>query len=102
MVTVFDDVRFSHDYAVEVDPELPGNGQWACKTICFTADGEPTEFLIPAEVYRLSFEWLDAAASSRSCSSFDRWQEGTWYTGSQARFPFAGPSLFPGTRVPEF
>lgn len=45
MGTVFDDLGFSHNYVVEVDPEFPGNGQWNCTTIGITADGEPTEFL---------------------------------------------------------
>jgi hypothetical protein len=44
MVTVFDNLGLSHNYAVEVDPEFPGYGQWACKTIGVTADGDPTEF----------------------------------------------------------
>jgi hypothetical protein len=42
---VFDDLGFRHNYAIEVDPEFPGNGQWDCKTIGIRADGEPTEFL---------------------------------------------------------
>jgi hypothetical protein len=45
MVTVFDDMGLPHSYAVEVDPEFPGDGQWDCITIGFTADGAPTEFL---------------------------------------------------------
>jgi hypothetical protein len=45
MDTMFDDLGFSHNYGVEVDPEFPGNGKWDCTTIGIAADGEPTGFL---------------------------------------------------------
>jgi hypothetical protein len=44
-VSALDHVGFSHEYRIELDPEFPGNGVWACPTIGFTASGIRTDFL---------------------------------------------------------
>jgi hypothetical protein len=41
----FEPLGFRHDYSIELDPEFPGDGEWDCQAVGFSAEGEPLGFL---------------------------------------------------------